>query len=480
MPDRLASSDAALLRQDAAGTPGHVATVLVLDPVDGQPVDLDLLAGHVAGRIAYVPRYRQRLRPVPFGLDEPMWVDDARFDVAYHVRRSALPRPGGDAELREFVARVTARPLDRTRPLWEVYLVDGLDGGAVAVVTKTHQVLVDGVRAVDLAQVLLDDAPGTTPAPAHAWVPSAPPGAADLVAGAVLHAVAEPAGAARTIALNALSGNRRLVAPAIAVAAAVQRAGDRRGQRPGPLTARVSPHRRFGTCRTRLSDYQMVAKLVRAEGGEPGRRRPSDAATVHDVVLAVVAGALRSWLLQRRGGLSVQVLRAAVPISLTRVVSAGSAGSVDVSVVELPVGEPNPVLRLHHIAFQVGEQLRGEREAGSASVPARELADLAGFAPATLHGLGTRVAARLSRRGADLVVTNVPGPQRARYAAGARLRATYPVLPLPPGHAVAIGVTSYDGHVFHGFTGDWDAAADLGGLADAVPEALGDLVEALS
>lgn len=448
MPDRLGETDAAVLREERPDAPAHVGTVLVLDPGRGRRLDPSTVADHVAGRIAYVPRYRQRLRRVPGGLGASVWVDDVRFDPGYHVRRTAVPRPGEAAQLRELVGRIVARPLDRARPLWEAYVVDGLAGGAVAVVTKTHQVLLDEAHAVDLAQVLLDDRPVSPAAPPTSWSPAPEPSTGDLVASAVLGAVAHP------VRLAALA--RPALGVARAAAGAVRGADHvARGVRParGPLEAAPSPHRRFAAVRTDLADYQQVARRVAA--GTP---------TVHDVVLTVLTGALRIWL-QRRGtgAVPAAVLRAAVPVAVDR------PDTVDSHVVDLPVAEPNPLLRLHHVAFQATPRT---------SVPARDLTELAGFAPPTLHGLGARVAARLARRACDLVVTNVPGPQDPRFAAGARLRESYPVMPLRPGHAVTIGVTSYDGHVFHGLTGDWDAAADLDSLADAVPEALAELVEA--
>jgi WS/DGAT/MGAT family acyltransferase len=447
VPDRLGQSDAAVLREERPEAPQHVGTVLVLQPVAGRPLDPEVLADHIAGRIAFVPRYRQRLLHVPAGLAAPVWVDDVRFDPGYHIRQTAVPRPGTDRQMCEIVGRVSARALDRGRPLWEAYVVDGLADGALAVVTKTHQVLVDEEHAVDLAQVLLDDEPLSPASPPTSWSPASQPSAGDLVASAVLGAVAHPV-RLRVLARPAIAA----VDAAVGLARTADQAARPGRQTRGPLEAVPSPHRRFAAVRTDLADYQRVARRV----GEV-------AVTVHDVVLAVLAGALRVWLQRRgNGAVPVGVLRAAAPVAVD------GPGTVDSHVVDLPVGEPNPVLRLHQVAFQATPRT---------SVPARELADLAGFAPPTWHALGARVAARLGRRAVDLVVTNVPGPQQPRYAAGALLRESYPVMPLRHGHALAVGVTSYDGHVYHGLTGDWDAVGDLDALADAIPEALAELLE---
>lgn len=472
MPQRLSPSEVSLLALDTVHTPGHVGTVAVLEPTGDSGIDHDALSALVASRVAYAPRYRQRVLSVPGRLAGPVWVDDEDFDLTFHVRPSALPRPGTDAQLREFVAQVLARRLDRSRPLWELYVVEGLEGDRVALVEKSHLALVDGDDTVDLAQVLLDTDPepledaGAPPE----WHPALEPTPADLVVGALWESAQDP--------VRAVDNVRGLVAGTLGVALAVGEVlggtlgaglGDlaggalRGGRAPAgsPLSGPVSQHRRFATVRVPLADLRAVHS---AHGH-----------TVNDVVLAVVTGGLRAWLLTRgelRG--SRTSLSALVPMSVLE--DEGGTSSLGVQVAPhlqgLPVGEPNPLMRLHQVAY--GSQ--AHRDSGRA-VDARTLTDIAGFAPATLHALGVRVAAETVRRPHDLLVTNVPGPQAPLYATGGRMSATYPVVPLGAGHLLAVGVTSYDGEVFFGLNADRDAIGDLDVLAGCVTDAVAELLD---
>ena len=457
--ERLSPLDVSFLYVETPTTPMHVGGVAVLDP-PGAGFDYDRLVRLIGQRIALVPRYRQRVRSVPGHLANPVWVDDEHFDLTYHVRRSALPKPGSPAQLRELVGRLMGRRLDRSRPLWEVYLVEGLEGGRVGIVTKTHHAVVDGVAAVDLSTVLLDTTPEPREIPEDDWRPHGGPGLLGLVAGAVSDLVRRPTEAldvARGAVLDVRATAGRvagvaggLVSSALTVA---------RPAPASPLNVRLGEHRRFGSARTDLDDYRRVRK---AHGG-----------TVNDVVLAVVAGALRSWLLTR--GESVRpgtTVRAMVPVSVRAEGQRGQLGNrVSSYFVDLPVGEGNPVMRLHQVSFA----MRGHKESGQ-SVGADALVQLAGFAPPTLHALGARAAADLSRRLFNLVVTNVPGPQFPMYAGGARLLEMYPVVPLAKDQAVSVGLTSYDGGVFYGLNADRDALPDVDVLAGCVEESLAELV----
>ena len=460
MPDRLTPIDASFLYLEGATTVMHVGSVAVFDPTDGG-FDHDRLVALISQRIAFVPRYRQRVRSVPGRLANPVWVDDEDFDISYHVRRSALPRPGTREQLAEFVARIQSRRLDRDRPLWEVYLVEGLEEGRFAVVTKTHQALVDGVAAVDIGQVLLDPDPVPHEAPPAVWRPGREPSGVELVVGAVADAVRRPPAVLETVATGVgdlRTGVTRAAAGLFAVARSAARAAPT-----SPLNADIGQARRFLMVDTDLDDYRAVRS---AHGG-----------TVNDVVLAVVAGALREWLLTRgeavRGS---SVVRALVPMSVEHE-DAGAHGAlvggrVLSFLVDLPVGEGNPVVRLHRVSYQMS----AHRESGV--VGAATLSGLAGFAPPTLHSLGARVASSLSKRLFNLVVTNVPGPQMPLYADGARMVAAYPVTPLAKGQALAVSLTSYDGRVFFGLNGDREAMADLGVLGQCIEDSLAVLVDA--
>ena len=465
MPPRLSALDASFLYLEEASTPMHVGAVSIFKrPKAG--FDYDRLVELIEQRIALVPRYRQKVRHVPGNLARPVWVDDPEFDVAYHVRRSALPKPGSDAQLTELVARLMSRPLDATRPLWEMYLVEGVAGGRTAVITKTHQAMIDGISAIDIGQVILDVATPDGEPDGHPdlWMPRPEPTDLELVRDAVSEAVARPGEVVehvRTAAGDAVATVGQIVGGAGQLFT-MARTASRRA--PGtPLNVDISSSRRFAIARTELEAYRRV--------------RAAHGCTVNDVVLSVVAGALRNWLLSRGEAVtSSSTLRAMVPLSVRGEAdvpsSAGSVGNRVASfIVDLPVGEPSPVVRLHHVSHAMREHTAGGRSVGASA-----LARVGGFAPPTLHALGARAASGMSKRIFNLVVSNVPGPQFPLYAAGARMLEMFPVVPLAKGQALAIGLTSYDGGVYYGFNGDRDAMSDIDVLAGLVDEALDELL----
>ena len=503
MPDRLSPLDVSFLYLEEPTTPMHVGSVMVFDPgPDG--LDVSRMTQHVNARIAFVPRYRQRVRWVPGRLANPVWVDDERFDVSYHVRRSALPRPGTPEQLQELVARLQARRLDRTRPLWELIVVEGLADGRFAVVTKVHQALVDGVQGVDLGQVVLDAVPDPHEPPAQVWRPSPEPSTVELIAGAVADSVRRPQHVVDTV--RAGLGDAGRTAERIAESVGSWTAGGlavaaRAAAKPpprSPLNRDIGAHRRFTMLGTDLEVYRRI-RTAHARGATARRRRGKDGkdgkggrngaggalqvvvppavqATVNDVVLATLAGALRTWLLARGEPVpSDAVVRALVPISV-RVADPAHGGSLGSRVssllVDLPTGEPSALMRLHQIAYQT----RAHREAGQA-VDASAIAGIAGFAPPTLHSLGARVASGLSRRLFNLVVTNVPGPQQPLWFDGSRMVSTYPVVPLAKGQALSVGLTSYAGSVYYGLNGDREVMSDLPVLGQCILDALTELDE---
>ena len=461
MVDRLSPVDVSFLYMETPTTAMHVGGVATFQPQD-DAFDHDRLVELISSRIALVPRYRQKVRWVPGHLANPVWVDDEDFDVTYHVRRSALPRPGTDAQLRELVARLQSRQLDRNRPLWEIYLVEGVSGGRVAVVTKTHHAMVDGISAVDIATVLVDPSPTPRDVPPDTWRPRPEPSAASLVAGAYVDLVRRPTQAldtARTAVVDV-----RTTAARVSGTVSGLLSGVRSIARPAPespLNVDIGEQRRFAMVATDLDDYRRVRK---AHGG-----------TVNDVVLATVAGGLRTWLLTRGEPVGTgTIVRAMVPLSV-RAEGAAPAGRVSSYFVDLPVGEGNPVVRLHQVSFAMRSHAESDQ-----SVGAEALVQLSGFAPPTIHALGARVASGVTRRVVNLVVTNVPGPQYPLYMAGARMLEMYPVVPLAKGQAMSIGVTSYDGGLFYGLNGDRDAMPDLDVVASCLQESLAELVGTVS
>jgi diacylglycerol O-acyltransferase len=434
----------------------HVGGVLILE---APPGGVDALAALVEARLPLVPRYRQRVAEVPGHLANPVWVDDPDFDIAYHVRRNGLPRPGTEAQLLDLVSRLMGRPLDRSRPLWEAYLVEGLSEGRVAVVTKTHPALVDGLSAIDIGQVLLDVEPDAPAPEASEWRPQRPLNGAQLVWQALDEYVRRPSVIVDT-ARGAVTDVRSTAARLTGVAGGLLRTA-RKTILPAPqspLNASIGRQRRVAVARAELHD---VKKIRKAHGG-----------TVNDVLLAVVTGALREWLLSRGqpvvAGTSV---RALVPVSMQDE-EAIPGNRVSSFLVDLPVGEPNPRVRLTRLSYA----MRGIAQHGQ-SVGADSLIALTGFAPPTLHALGARAARGLSRRLFNLVVTNVPGPQLPLYAAGSRMLEVFPVVPLARGQGLSIGMTSYNGRVFFGLNADRGGVGDVDVLADLIEQEVEELVE---
>lgn len=459
MPDRLSPLDVSFLYLEEPTTPMHVGGLAIFAAGDG--FDHETLVGLIEQRIGLVPRYRQKIKWVPGHIAYPVWVDDPAFDVSYHVRRSALPRPGTDAQLRELVARLMSRRLDRSRPLWEMYLVEGLHGGRSAVITKSHHAMVDGISAVDIGQVILDVTPEPRETPSDLWVPSPEPGSVALLAGALGEVVRRPPALVDALRLGA-NDLRSTVGGLVGQLGGLLAAA-RTAARPAPdspLNVPIGEQRRFATASTDLDCYKRVRKAHRG--------------TVNDVVLATVTGALRGWLLSRGERLTGStVIRAMVPVSVRGRSEQGVLGNrVSSYFVDLPVGEPNPVVRLHQVSFA----MKAHKQAGQ-SVGADALVRLGGFAPPTLHSMGARLASGLSRRLFNVVVTNVPGPQFPLYAAGAQMLEVFPVVPLAKNQAVSIGLTSYNGGVYYGLNADRDAMPDVEVLAQLIEESLAELMD---
>jgi len=450
--DRLSPLDAMFLNQDSPTEPRQIASLAILEAHDA-PLTYDRLIQVINERLDIVPRYRQVPRRVPGALSTPIWVDDEMFDISLHVRRSALPRPGTRQSLHELVGRLVARRLDLDRPLWELYLIEGLEGDAVALLFKAHQALVDGSETIDLAQVLLEETAHDRDIPFAEWVPRPEPKGLGLVAATLDRNIRRPGEALRITEHQVNRIVRKL--PIIGGSAPATR---------GVLSAELSRHRRFASLATNLDDF----RTVRDEHG----------GTVNDVILAAIAGGIRGWMLTRAEQVTAKTsFRAMVPMSVVSddglPTSLGS--KVRGHLLSLPVGESNPVVRLHQVSYA----LKDHRETGSA-VAANKLADLPGFATSTFHAVGARVADSESGRGHHIVITNVPGPQDPVYMAGEPVAEVYPCIPLSEGRAVSIGVTSYRGKVFFGIVADRDAVPDADVLAQCIDDALVELVESTS
>ncbi len=468
MVTRLSPADASFFRLENTSTPMYVGSLYILRR-SRAGLSYESLLATIEHRLPQVPRYRQKVREV-IGMARPVWIDDSDFDITYHVRRSALPSPGSDEQLHELIARLAARPLDKSRPLWEAYLVEGLAGSRLALYTKSHQALINGVTALSIGHVIADRTRRPPALPEDIWVPERDPGNTRLLLGALGDWVAGPGAQLRAVG-SAVAGavtdhaellevGRRAVRLARAVA---------RGTAPSsPLNATVSRNRRFAVARASLEDYRTVRARYDCD--------------INDVVLAVVAGALANWLLSRGEPVSpTATVRAMAPLSVYAEDQFDSTGpgqmisQVTPFLVDLPVGEPNAVVRLSQIAHATESN-----PTAASAVDARTIVTLSGFAPPTLHAMGVRVATAFpsfSKRTFNLLITNAPGAQSQMYIAGTKLLEAYAVPPLLNDQALAISVTSYNGMLYFGINADRDAMSDVDLLPDLLNQALEELLD---
>src|SRR4051794_14546707 len=452
--DRLSGLDASFLALERQGAHMHVGSVLVFE---GPAPGYDDFIARLESRLHLVPRYRQRLAFPPLGVNRPVWVDDAHYNSRYHVRHSALPPPAGEDELRRLAGRVFAQQLDRSRPLWEIWLVDALADGRFAMVCKTHHALVDGISGVDIMTVLFDlEAEPPEPEAPPAWTALPEPSRAALFAEALVERVQGPVGVVRSAVAHPDRAGADL-GRAVAGLAAMAAAGVA-GAPPSPLNVRIGPHRRFAWAVAELARFKAIKDAL---GG-----------TINDVVLTVVAGALRSYLIRHGRDADAMELKAMVPISVRADESRGALGNqVAAMYAPLPVGLDDPVERF---AF-VHAAMAGLKESGQA-VGAQAITRLADGAAPTVLDQAARLQSR--QRFFNLTVTNVPGPQLPLYVLGRKLAAFYPQVPLVLNTALGIAIMSYDGRVFFGLLGDYDALSDLDAVAADLDHAIVELARA--
>jgi diacylglycerol O-acyltransferase / wax synthase len=455
--DRLSSVDASFLTQETSASHMHVGALLIFE---GPPPGYEDLVEHVRSRLHLVPRFRQKLAIPPIELGRPFWIDDPSFNLEYHVRHSALPSPGSEEQLRNMAARVFSQQLDRTKPLWELWLVQGLKRKRFALISKTHHAVVDGVAGVDIATVLFDVTPVPEPVePEHEWVPSPEPSAAELAARGIEGIATTPLRVARRL-VNAVEHPGPAVHRATEAAEALgEVAWSLANPAPEvPLNTEIGSHRRFEWVR---SDLGELKRIKNALGG-----------TVNDVVLAVVSGALRRWLRARGVRTEGLELRALVPVSIRAEDEQGHLGNRIAAVRgPLPVYIEDPVRRLE----AVRESMQGVKRSKQA-LGAEVISRFNDFAPPTLLAQASRL--NFSTRLFNLIVTNVPGPQIPLYVLGRELQDVFPVAFLPQNHALAIAIMSYNGGIDFGLLADYDAMDDLDLIVDGIQEAIAELGEA--
>jgi diacylglycerol O-acyltransferase len=454
--DRLTAVDASFLHQENADSHMHIGAVTIFE---GPPPPFVDVAEHIRSRLHLVPRYRQKLAYPPFETGRPLWIDDASFNIEYHVRHSALPAPGTEQQLHRLAARIVSQQLDRSKPLWECWFVEGLEDGRFALIFKTHHALVDGVSGVDLATVLFDLSPVPSP-PADGtespWQPRPEPTNAELLAAGI-------AGFAKTT-FNVVE---RTIVAATNPAAAVDALRDAAegigevvwaGLNPAPetpLNVEIGPHRRYAIVRNRLEDFRYVKGVL---GG-----------TVNDVVLTIVSGALARWLRARGVRTEGLELRALVPVSIRPKDQRHALGNQIVLMRgPLPVYIRDPVTRLRFVK----QSMDGLKESKQA-VGAKVLADVQQMAPPTILAQASRL--QFSTRLFNLIVTNVPGPQFPIYMLGREMLNFFPIAFLPKSHGLAIAIMSYNGAIDFGLLGDYDALPDIETIADGIEDGLAQL-----
>src|SRR5680860_111990 len=465
MPTRLTGMDAIWLNIETRAAHMHVGGAIVLDPSTTRKGGLtrEGLTGYLAERLHLAAPLRRRLSTVPCNLDFPAWIEDPDFDLDRHVRAAVLPAPGGLTELGEFAAEVMSRPLDRTRPLWELWFVEGLEGGRVGLVTKTHHAAVDGVSGAQLTAAIMQTAPDQRPLPPSApWSPEREPSELDKLVGAGLRLTTTPLRLARTGAqtLQSVAGllragaDRRIPPPPAPFSAPVTR-----------LNGAIGPRRRVAFCELSL---ETIDGVRRSAGG-----------TVNDVALATIAGGLRSWF-SACGEPVDEPLVAMVPISTRPPGARGEVGNrVSAMLVALPVDDDDPVVRLRAVSASAAGA-----KAQHGAMGATTIQDLAELTPGPVAALAARLYTRY--RGADhhrpiwnLVVSNIPGPRVPLYCAGARMEAMYPLGPVHEMCGLNITLFSYRHQVYVGLNADRDLLPDVAGLRDALTSALSELGRAV-
>jgi diacylglycerol O-acyltransferase / wax synthase len=456
--DRLSSTDASFLTQESERAHMHIGGVCVFE---GPPPNYDEFLNHVEARLHLVPRYRQKLAYPPLQSGRPVWIDDPRLNLEYHVRHSSLPAPGSDEQLELLVGRIFSQQLDRSKPLWEMWLVQGLEDNRFALISKTHHAVVDGISGVDLATVLFDTNPVPVgmSSPVRPWEPKPEPSEIDLLVNSIQGVPKLPLRAARRF-VRAARKPRESVSHAVEVAEGIGGvAWQLLNPAPKlPLNEDIGPHRRFRWTHAQLRDFKRVKDAFDA--------------TINDVVLAVTAGALREWLQNR--GIRVQglELRGLVPVSLRTEEDRGMLGNrLAVFRAPLPVYASDPVERLRIVREEMSKIKQSKQVMG-----ARAIVAFNDFAPPTVLAQAARL--NFSTRLFNVIVTNVPGPQFPLYVLGRELQTMAPVAFLPDKHTLAVAIFSYNGKMSFGLLGDFDALEDIDTLTEGINRSLQELVDA--
>jgi WS/DGAT/MGAT family acyltransferase len=450
--------DSSFLHIENDTTPMHIGGVSIFE---GPPPPFEDLRAMVAGKLALVPRYRQKVRSVPLAAGPPVWIEDPHFSIDYHLRRTAIPAPGEDAQLRQMAARVFSQHLDRNKPLWELWMVEGMTSGRWALLSKVHHCMVDGVAATDLMSVMFSDetlAGEDAGGPLAHWSAPPEPSGIDVLVRTLVRR-ASPAGQLETVK-QALRAPRETVRTVAEVARGALAAGP--SLRPvgaSSLTGPIGPHRRWSWATVRLADV----KTVRAALG----------GTVNDVVLTVITNGFRA-LLDERGEHSPpeRVVRTMVPVSVRRRGERGVYNNrVSAVFAGLPVGLDDPAQRLERIRAEM-DGVKQSKQAVAGDV----LSSLSGFAPPLLLALGSRLVTVSPRLNMHTATTNVPGPQQPVQTLGRKMIESFPFVPVVGSIRIVVAIFSYDGGLYFGVTGDYDGAPDIEVLTSGIEHGMQDLL----
>ncbi len=450
--ERLSVLDEMFLHLEGPDTHMHVGAVAIFE---GPPADYEDVLDTMHRRMHLVPRFRQKLAFVPFGLGRPVWVDDTHFNLEYHVRHTALPPPGDRTKLNRLAARIMSQQLDRSKPLWETWIVEGLAGGRTALISKTHHSLVDGVSGVDLMSVMFDVEREQVVIESEPWRPDLEPTSDSLMIDAIKERVTSPREAARSLQ-SAFSDPAGIPGRFVSSLRSLgEFVGGSFAAPASSVNQQVGPHRRFETVLADLDEFKAIKNRY--------------SATVNDVVLAVVSGGLRMLLKDRGEAVDDIELRAMVPVSVRAEHEQGALGNRVASLwAALPLYERDPIKRLKLI----NAEMKDLKSSGQA-VGAQLLTSFGEWVPPTIVAQASRLVAR--QRAFNLVITNVPGPQVPLYSLGRQMEEVYPVVPLTATTSVGVALFSYNGTIGFGLLGDYDTAPDLGVLAEGIEKSIAEL-----
>jgi len=462
MAQRLSALDATFLNFESAQQPLHIGGLYIYEDqpeIPGRP-GVRGLFNTVEDRLHLVPRYRQRMQEVPLALGHPVWVDDPDFDLTYHLRRLALPRPGGMGELLEVVARLHSRALDRSRPLWEMYILEGLAEGRVAIYSKIHHAMVDGIAAVDLALALHDlDPQGATVTPGEPFRPRGLRRPQELVGDVAREAAGAALGAAGRLLRRPTEAPRELASRARTATRLRELANMLRPVPSGPLNVKVGSGRRIELASVSLARVKTIKNAL--------------GATVNDVALAAVGEALHGFLVHRGEDVPDDLTyRIMVPVSVRNDSDKAPGNKVSAMFIDMPVGRMPARRRMQIVMHDMGG-LKDHRQAAAAG----QLLGLASMAPASLHALAGHTALS-GQRFLNMVFSNVPGVQEPVYAGGSRLLEAYPLLPVVANLSVVICVASYNGGMYFGVVGDYAGFPDLGVITSGIEDGIESLERA--